>query len=105
MVEQHLVSIQRKMDNQGKDFEQIHDLLAFRIMVEDDGQCYAALGLVHGMYPHHPNRLKDYIAQPKSNGYQSLHTVIIANGTQIEIQIRTHQMHNIADWNCSTLEI
>ncbi len=94
----HLVSIQRKMDNQGKDFEQIHDLLAFRILVEDDGQCYAALGLVHGMYPHHPNRLKDYIAQPKSNGYQSLHTVIIANGTQIEIQIRTHQMHNIAEF-------
>ena len=85
------------MNSQNKDFDQIHDLLAFRVFVEDLGQCYATLGLIHGMYPHHPNRLKDYIAQPKSNGYQSLHTLIIAQGHEIEVQIRTHQMHHVAE--------
>ncbi|MBM75905.1 MAG: GTP pyrophosphokinase [Proteobacteria bacterium] len=93
----HLVSIQRKMVTQSLSFEQVHDLLAFRVIVENIGECYAVLGLIHGLYPHHPNKLKDYIAQPKSNGYQSLHTVILPEGRQIEVQIRTRQMHRVAE--------
>ena len=68
------------------DFEQVHDLLAFRVLVDDLGSCYAGLGFIHALYPHHPNRLKGYIAQPKSNGYQSLHTVVLTEGRQVEIQ-------------------
>ena len=93
-----LLSVYRKMVAQNVPFEQVHDLLAFRVMVESVGQCYAALGLIHGMYPHHPNRLKDYIAQPKSNGYQSLHTVIVPEGRQVEVQMRTPEMHQVAEF-------
>lgn len=93
-----LRSVYNKMLAQNVSFEQVHDLLAFRIMVDDLGQCYAALGIIHSLYPHHPNRLKDYIAQAKSNGYQSLHTVILPNGRQVECQIRTHEMHRIAEF-------
>ena len=73
-------------------FEQVHDLIAFRVIVDDINQCYASLGHIHGKYAHHPEKLKDYIAQPKSNGYQSLHTVILPQGDQLEIQIRTESM-------------
>ena len=70
-------------------FEQVHDLLAFRVMVKNVGQCYAALGLIHGMYPHHPSPIKkDYISS-QINGYQSLHTVIVPEGRQVEVQMRT----------------
>ena len=92
-----LKSVYNKMLAQEVSFEQVHDLLAFRVMVADLGQCYAALGVIHSLYPHHPNRLKDYIAQSKSNGYQSLHTVILPEGRQVEIQIRTPEMHQIAE--------
>jgi GTP pyrophosphokinase len=94
----HLMSIYRKMKDQALEFDQVHDLLAFRIFVEDIGECYTALGLIHAKYHHFPTKLKDYIAQPKSNGYQSLHTVVMGpNKQQIEIQIRTHEMHRVAE--------
>ena len=94
----HLYSVYRKMQAQGLDFEQIHDLTAFRVIVDDIGQCYTALGLLHGGFRHHPDRLKDYIANPKSNGYQSLHTVIIGPEAQlIEVQIRTRHMHEVSE--------
>jgi len=94
----HLFSVYRKMLAQNLEFEQVHDLLAFRIFVEDLGACYTALGLIHAKYRHFPDKLKDYIAHPKSNGYQSLHTVVIGpNNRQIEIQIRTHHMHEVAE--------
>jgi len=94
----HLMSIYRKMQEQSLEFEQVHDLLAFRVFVEDIGECYTTLGLIHAKYRHFPNKLKDYIAQPKSNGYQSLHTVVMGpEGHQIEVQIRTHEMHRIAE--------
>ncbi len=94
----HLMSIYRKMQMQNLEFEQIHDLLAFRVFVNDIGECYTALGLTHSTYRHFPTKLKDYIANSKSNGYQSLHTVVIGpEGQQIEIQIRTEDMHRIAE--------
>ena len=78
--------------------EQVHNLLAFRIFTNSLGECYTALGLIHADFRHIPERLKDYIANPKSNGYQSLHTVVIGpKGQQIEIQIRTHEMHHVAE--------
>ena len=94
----HLVSIYRKMEAQSMRFEQVHDLIAFRVIVGDLHECYASLGYIHGTYSHHPEKLKDYIAQPKSNGYQSLHTVVIPSGEQVEIQIRTHEMHQFAEY-------
>lgn len=94
----HLFSVYRKMLAQNLEFEQVHDLLAFRIFVDDIGSCYSVLGLIHARYRHFPDKLKDYIANPKSNGYQSLHTVVIGpEKQQIEIQIRTHHMHAIAE--------
>ena len=94
----HLFSVYRKMLAQNLEFEQVHDLLAFRIFVDDIGDCYTALGLIHAKYRHFPTKLKDYISHPKSNGYQSLHTVVIGpENQQIEIQIRTHAMHAIAE--------
>ncbi len=94
----HLFSVYRKMLAQNLEFEQVHDLLAFRIFVDDIGDCYTALGLIHAKYRHFPTKLKDYISHPKSNGYQSLHTVVIGpENQQIEIQIRTQAMHAIAE--------
>jgi guanosine-3',5'-bis(diphosphate) 3'-pyrophosphohydrolase len=94
----HLFSVYNKMRDQQLEFEQIHDLLAFRIFTDSLGECYTALGLIHADFRHVPERLKDYIANPKSNGYQSLHTVVIGPaGQQIEIQIRTHEMHHVAE--------
>lgn len=94
----HLASIYRKMKANDVEFEQLHDLLGVRVFVDDLGQCYSALGFIHMLYRHVPERLKDYIANPKSNGYQSLHTVILGpEGRQIEVQIRTHAMHRVAE--------
>jgi GTP diphosphokinase / guanosine-3',5'-bis(diphosphate) 3'-diphosphatase len=94
----HFYSIYRKMQAQNLTVDQVHDLLAFRIFVDDLGQCYTALGFIHARYQHLPDRIKDYIAQAKSNGYQSLHTVVIGpDNRQIEIQIRTHAMHRVAE--------
>jgi guanosine-3',5'-bis(diphosphate) 3'-pyrophosphohydrolase len=91
-------SIWSKMQRKNVTFEQLSDIMAFRVVVPDVGSCYAALGLLHGKYPVVPGRFKDYISTPKPNGYRSLHTSVIGPLRQrIEIQIRTADMHDIAD--------
>jgi len=94
----HLYSIHEKMQRKHVDFEEIFDLLAFRVIVEDMTMCYQALGVVHSLYRPVPGRFKDYIAIPKPNGYQSLHTVVIGpENFRIEVQIRTEAMHFYAE--------
>ncbi|MFB6265067.1 MAG: bifunctional (p)ppGpp synthetase/guanosine-3',5'-bis(diphosphate) 3'-pyrophosphohydrolase [Bradymonadaceae bacterium] len=94
----HLWSIYRKMKEQQIEFEQVYDLLAFRILLDDKSECYEALGHVHKLWKPVAGRFKDYIAIPKPNGYQSLHTTVIGpDQEQFEIQIRTHEMHKVAE--------
>ena len=93
----HIYSIYQKMHQKGTPFKDICDLVGIRIIVEDDWNCYSALGVLHLRWNYLPDRVRDWIGQPKKNGYQSLHTTILDDGKPIEIQIRSREMHQIAE--------
>lgn len=94
----HISSIHKKMESQNIPFDQVYDLIAFRMVVDTLQQCYEALGVIHSMWTPIPGRFKDYIAMPKANNYQSLHTTVIGlHGERIEFQIRTREMHEFAE--------
>jgi GTP pyrophosphokinase len=99
----HIYSIWRKMQRKGIGFSQVYDIRAVRVLVPDTKSCYAALGVVHGLWRNIPNEFDDYIANPKENGYRSLHTAVIGpDGKVLEIQIRTRSMHEEAEFGvCS----
>lgn len=96
--EKNLYSIYKKMQEKHLSFSEVLDIYAFRVIVEDVPHCYLALGALHGLFKPIPGKFKDYIAIPKSNSYQSLHTTLFGPyGTPVEIQIRTHEMHSVAE--------
>ncbi len=96
--EKHIYSIYRKMIEKHLSFSEVHDIYGVRVVVKDNPTCYLALGVLHGLYKPVPGKFKDYIAIPKANGYQSLHTALIGPyGVPVEIQLRTEEMHRLAE--------
>ncbi|HYA37619.1 MAG TPA: bifunctional (p)ppGpp synthetase/guanosine-3',5'-bis(diphosphate) 3'-pyrophosphohydrolase, partial [Candidatus Methylomirabilis sp.] len=96
--EKNLYSLYQKMEQKHLSFDQVYDIYAFRVLVDKVDNCYRALGVIHSLYKPIPGRFKDYVAIPKANGYQSLHTVVFGPfGLSIEVQIRTHEMNRIAE--------
>src|SRR5256885_3096181 len=101
--QKHLASIYRKLQQSGGDVSQIHDLVSFRILVNSDHDCYLALGHIHALWRPKDGRIKDFIATPKLNGYQSLHTTVFCLDNRLaEIQIRTHDMQRTADYGIAS---
>ena len=97
----HLFSVYQKMEKyaaQGKDFSQIHDVVALRVLVDELADCYTALGTIHGLWHPIPGDFDDYIANPRESGYQSLHTTVMCMAQPLEIQIRSHEMHRVAEY-------
>jgi len=97
----HIYSIYQKMEKYsalGKDFDDIHDLLALRVLVNTVPDCYAAVGVIHSLWRPLPEEFNDFIANPKLNGYQSLHTAVMYGATPLELQVRTHEMHHVAEY-------
>ena len=94
----HFYSIWKKMQRKGGEFSSLYDIRALRLLVKDVASCYAALGVVHTLWPPVPSEFDDYIARPKGNQYQSLHTAVVGpQGKTLEVQIRTHEMHAFAE--------
>ncbi len=93
----HIFSIYKKMQQKNLEFEGLFDIRAIRVLVDSVADCYATLGIVHGTWSHIPKEFDDYIAQPKGNNYQSLHTVVVVDGKTLEVQIRTYEMHEHAE--------
>src|SRR5436189_916051 len=95
----HIYSINKKMQRKGAEFAEIYDVYAIRILVDDVRDCYAALGIVHALWRPIPGQFDDYIAVPKNNMYQSLHTAVMGpDGQPVEIQVRTHEMHTLSEY-------
>lgn len=93
----HIYSIYRKMKSKNLSFDQLYDILALRVLVNSIPECYHSLGIVHQIWRHIPHQFDDYITNPKANGYRSLHTAVIAENKSLEVQIRTHEMHDEAE--------